>query len=111
MKNNKIFYGWVNLLVIWIVSLACVVPFYYSFGIAAEGMSVSMGVTMTVVTGAYTMHNFVFALIAPAHGKFVSRCGIKRSMLLGLAVGALGFLALALLSGKSTVLYLSLIHI
>ena len=105
MKNNKIFYGWVNLLVIWIVSLACVVPFYYSFGIAAEGMSVSMGVTMTVVTGAYTMHNFVFALIAPAHGKFVSRCGIKRSMLLGLAVGALGFLALALLSGKSTVLY------
>ena len=54
MKNNRIFYGWVNLLIIWIVALVCVVPFCYSFD---------------------------------------------------LAVGALGFLALALLNGESTVLY------
>ena len=105
MKNEKVFYGWINLLLIWIVSLVCVVPFYYSFGVAAEGMGVSMRATMTAVTGAYTLHNFAFALIAPAHGKFVGRCGIKRSMLLGLAAGALGFLALALLIEKSTVLY------
>ena len=106
MTGKKLYYGWINLIIVWIINFISIVPFFYSFGIVAEQMSSSMNISMTVATGAYTLNTVVFAIIAPLHGRFVDRFNIKTSMALGFAFGTLGYAALACLSRSVAVYYL-----
>lgn len=104
MKKAVVYRGWVMLAVVWVLNLLCIVPAFYSFGIVVKDMALDLRLSMTVATAAYTLHTAVTGLLAPVHGRFVSRYGIRPSALMGLAAGAVAYGVLAVL-GESVGLY------
>ena len=106
MKTKRMYYGWVNLAVLWIVNLLCTVPLFYTFGVIVADMAGELHMSMTVATAAYTLHTVILSLIAPLHGQFVRRYGVKASFLLGQALGCAAYLCFALFTKTVAVYYL-----
>lgn len=103
MKRRP-FYGWLNLAVLWLSYGTVVAAISYAFGVVVNDMADSLGMTMTLATGAYTGYTLVHALSAPLAGKFINRFGAKASMAVGLALMAIGCLLMALV-GRSVWFY------
>lgn len=106
MRENKLYYGWINLIIIWVENFLCTAPLFYAFGVIINDMAADVGMTMTVATGAYTVETVVYSLIAPLHGRFVIRFGTRPSFQVGLGLGALACLGFALLRRSVPVYYL-----
>ena len=53
MKRRP-FYGWLNLAVLWLSYGTVVAAISYAFGVVVNDMADSLGMTMTLATGAYT---------------------------------------------------------
>lgn len=104
--KKRIYYGWVELAVIWIVNFLGSVPVFYAFGIVAGNMSADIGMSMTALTAAYTARTVICALIGPLHGRFVSRWGTRLSNLLGLALGAVAYAGFAMLKHSALLYFL-----
>ena len=92
MKGKKVFYGWVNLAVLWFGYAAVVSSIAYAFGVIVSDMADSLGMTMALATGAYTGYTLVHAVTAPLAGAFVNRFGAKKTILIGLGWMLLGCL-------------------
>ncbi len=105
MKRRRIFYGWINLAVLWFAYGAVVASITYAFGVVVTDMAADLKMTMTIATGAYTGYTLVHALSAPLAGKFIDRYGTKASMILGLGLILTGCLALSLFPESVVVYY------
>lgn len=104
MNIKRPFYGWINLGVLWFCYCTVVASISYAFGVVVSDMADSLGMTMTMATGAYTGYTLTHALTAPLAGKFINRFGAKTSMLTGLGTMLIGCLLLATV-GKSIWFY------
>ena len=102
--KNKIYYGWIELAVLFALCLLGIVPFFYTFGVVGKAMADELGMSMTAATGAYTLYSVSLSVLAPVHGKFVARFGTRRSMLIGLTVMTVAYLLFATLR-RSVLLY------
>lgn len=94
-KKAKIFYGWVNLAVLWLAYMFITVPFVYSFGIVVSDMSASIGLTMTLAAGGYTCYQLCGALMTPFIGKIIVKFGPKKTFLSGCAAIVLAAMMMA----------------
>lgn len=104
--KRKLFYGWINVAVLWFSYGAVVASITYAFGVVVSDMAKDLHMTMTIATGAYTGYTFVHAVTAPLAGKYIEKHGAKRSMLLGLGLLLTGCLMLAVFENSVTVYYL-----
>ena len=104
MNIKRPFYGWINLIILWFSYCTVVASISYAFGAVVSDMADSLGMTMTLATGAYTGYTLVHALSAPLAGKYINRFGAKTSMITGLGIMTAGCLLLALV-GKSVWFY------
>lgn len=106
MKGKKIFYGWINVAVLWFTYGAVVASITYAFGVVVADMAADLKMTMTAATGAYTGYTLVHAVTAPLAGKFIEQHGSKKSMLFGLGLMLAGCLMMSLLGGSIAVYYI-----
>ncbi len=104
--RKSVYYGWINVAVLWFSYGAVVASITYAYGVVVADMADSLGMTMTLATGAYTGYTLVHALTAPLAGKLINRCGAKYSMLTGLGLMLMGCLLLALCPESVAVYYL-----
>lgn len=83
MKEKKLFYGWIDLGALWVCYLLIMGAITYTFGVVVSDMVRDLKMTMTVASGGYTGYNLANALLAPAMGKFTSKYGTKKCLMLG----------------------------
>jgi OFA family oxalate/formate antiporter-like MFS transporter len=104
MKQKKIFYGWINLGILWFSYAAVVSSITYAFGVVVSDMADSLGMSMALATGAYTGYTLVQAITAPLAGLFINRFGAKKSILFGLMCMLTGCILMAFVI-KSVFMY------
>ncbi len=95
--RKKLFYGWINLAILWFSYGTVVASISYAFGVVVNDMADNLGMSMTIATGAYTGYTLVHAASAPLAGRFINRFSAKASMVLGLGCLTVGCLLLGLL--------------
>lgn len=97
MVKKRLFYGWINLAVLWFCYMLILGSITYGFGIIVNDMRLDLGLTMTLASGGYTGYQLSQALFAPLLGKCAQRYGSKICIIIGglsMAIGC-GLMAFA----------------
>ncbi|MDY6917968.1 MAG: MFS transporter, partial [Chloroflexota bacterium] len=95
MRKKRLFYGW------WIVAACATLNFYiggvffYGFGAFFDPIRTTFGWSYTAVSIANSLQRLEGGVAAPIVGFLFDRIGPKKLMLIGLAIGGLGFLFLS----------------
>jgi len=92
--KKKLFYGWIIVLVGFVVMFATG-PVFYAFGIYLTSMVKDLGTSRGEAAIAVTIMMLIGVVVNPLAGNAIRELGAKQLMLAGLAVFVLG-LALAL---------------
>lgn len=104
MVKKKLFYGWINLAVLWFCYMLILSSVTYGFGVIIDDMRMDLGLTMTLASGGYTGYQLSQALFAPLLGKCANRYGSR----ICIAIGGLSMTAgcgLMSFAVKGVVLY------
>ncbi len=103
--KKKLFYGWIIVLVGFVVMFATG-PVFYAFGIYLTSMVKDLGTSRGEAAIAVTIMMLIGVVVNPLAGTAIKKFGAKRLMLAGLAVFILG---LVLMSQIRTVWHLWLV--
>jgi len=93
--KTKVFYGY------WIVAVAffCLLIFsgcaFYAFSLFTHPLQIAFGWSRGQVMVAYTALFLTMGASAPFIGRFIERYGVRRVIIIGAAVGGLGFALLS----------------
>jgi len=102
--KRKIFYGWINLIVLWFCYMFTMAAITYGYGVIVEDMRVGLGLSLTIASGAYTGYSLIQALLSPLLGAAANRFGAKKCLIAGGFAMALGCGMMAFLV-KGVLLY------
>ncbi len=94
IKTGNIYYGWINLAVLWVCYLSLVGTITYNFGVVVVPMTMDLGISMTIATAFYSASTLIQALISPMMGKFIEARGVRNTMMLGTAAFTVGCMLL-----------------
>lgn len=89
------FYGWVNVVVLWLGYALIVQPAYYGFGSLVGPLSKGLGVTLSQASLGFTVFVFTMALANPVVALVLNRIGTR----LTITLGALLYVVAGLLMG------------
>lgn len=81
--------------------------FYYTIAVLGETMQRDLGVSQTLLFGAFTLSLFLSGLAAPMAGKLIDERGGRTVLSLGSCIGAAALLLFATASGPFTLLLAS----
>jgi len=84
--KEKFYYGWVNVIVLWLVYLLAAVPFTYTFGIISSDMASALGLTMAMASAGYTCYSLFGALMSPGIGRLINHIGAKKTLVTGVLI-------------------------
>lgn len=102
--KNSVFYGWINVAVLWICYLMIMGSIIYTFGIVVVPMANDLKISMTLATAAYSGFNLSTAIMSIWMGKFIAKYGTKKSIIFGSASMIIGSLLMAFVV-KNYILY------
>lgn len=103
---KKIYYGWINVAVLFCSYMLLICPIIFGYGIMISSMVTSMGVAMTVAAFAYTLYSLLSGWLQPLAAKFINKFGVKKSIMLGAAFGMAGSAVMALFGGTLIIHYI-----
>lgn len=89
------FYGWVNVVVLWLGYALIIQPAYYGFGSLVGPLSKGLGVTLAQASLGFTLFMFTMALANPVVAVVLNRIGARFTI----ALGALLYVIAGLLMG------------
>lgn len=81
--TKKVFYGWINLGILWLCYMLILSSLTYGFGIIVNDMSADLGLSLTLASGGYTGYQLSQALLSPILGKCANRWGAKFCIIIG----------------------------
>ena len=96
--NRGFYYGWVMLGVAILMAAATMPGQTVLIGLFKESIRESLGLSLTQVSGAYTIGTIIASLPLPLVGKIADRFGLRKTI----AVVALGFIGSLLLLREAT---------
>lgn len=94
-KADRLFYGWVILLVAGLCYGFGMPPVYYSWGIFAPRITADLGIDRAAVGGVFGLFNTMHQCVGLLVGLAIARFGLRRVMPVGFCVTAAGLLVLA----------------
>lgn len=103
---KKIYYGWINVAVLFFTYMLLICPIIFGYGIMIGSMVKSMGVAMTVAALAYTLYALLSGWLQPIAAKFIGKYGVKKSIMLGATFGMVGATVMAIFGGTVIVHYI-----
>ncbi len=89
------FYGWINVVVLWIGYVLIVIPAFYGFGSMVGPLSKGLGITLTQVSIGFTMYMLSMTLSIPIVAIILNRIGVR----LTIFIGAMFYVLVGLLMG------------
>ena len=81
--------------------------FYYTIAVLGESMQRDLGVSQTLLFGAFTLSLFLSGLVAPLAGKLIDQRGGRIVLSLGSCIGAVALMLFATAGGPLTLLLAS----
>ena len=105
--KKKIFYGWINLIVLWFCYMFTMAAITYGYGVVVEDMRAGLGFSLTVASGAYTGYSLIQALISPLLGAAANRYGAKKCLVAGCLTMAAGCATMAFLVKGAPLYYVA----
>ena len=100
--NKRLYYGWINLAVLWVCYLSTIGTITYNFGVAVVPMTAELKMSMTVATACYSGSTLLQALMAPLMGHYIEKRGVRSTMMLGTAFLVIGCIILGCARGILT---------
>jgi OFA family oxalate/formate antiporter-like MFS transporter len=89
------FYGWVNVFIIWLFYILVTIPIYYGFGSWVGPMVESMNISMAQASMGMTIYNIAMGLAMPLAAKSINKMGAKLTLVIGAIMFVLGNVAMA----------------
>lgn len=97
--DKRLYYGWINLAVLWVCYLSTIGTITYNFGVAVIPMTAELKMSMTVATACYSGSTLLQALMAPLMGHYIEKRGVRSTMMLGSALLVIGCVILGCAHG------------
>jgi len=93
--TGRVFYGWWIVGACSVLNIYCSGVFFYGFTVVVDPMARDLGLTMAVVSGAFSLQRLESGIAAPLIGYLFDRAGPRKLVMAGSAIMGGAFILLA----------------
>lgn len=101
----KAFYGWINVVVLVLIYMMLMMAPLLSFGVVLSPLTVSLGISKTVASFAYSLMSLISGVGAVAAGMIAKKIGNRNAICCGAVLVTLGSLIMYLWGTNAIILY------